>query len=106
MRRRICLLCVLMVLFGLCPAQAEENRPLAYAFDLGFSLDPAVFPQEYARDAEGWGVLLEKSRLSGSWIEARDGSDCFDIDLNFTVTDRKAASVPLHMYGNHTYVLF
>lgn len=106
MRRGICLLCVLMVLFGLCPARAEENRPLAYAFDLGFNMDPTVFPQEYARDAEGWGALLEKSRVSGSWVEAGNGSDCFDIDLIFSVTDRKTASVPLHTYGNRTYWYF
>lgn len=105
-RRGICLLCVLIVLFCLCPARAEENRPLAYAFDLGFSMDPTVVPREYARDAEGWSALLEKSRLSGTWIEARDGSDCFDIDLNFSVTDRKTATVPLHMSGNRSYVLF
>lgn len=101
MRRGICLLCALMVLFGLCPAWAEENAPLAYEFDLGFALDPTAFPQENARDAEGWGALLEKTRVSGSWIEARNGSDCFDIDLKFSVTDRKTASVPLHLYGHH-----
>ncbi len=102
MRRGICLACVLMVLFTVCPALAAENGPLAFDFDLGFELDPTAFPAEKKRDAEGWGALLEKSRLSGNWTEAGDGSDCFDITLDLSVTDRKTASVPVHVFG-HRY---
>lgn len=102
MRRAICLVCMLMVLLTVCPTRAEDNGPLAFDFDLGFSLDPTAFPAENRRDAEGWGALLEKSRLSGNWTEAGDGSDCFDITLNLAVTDRKTASVPVHVFG-HRY---
>lgn len=105
MRKILCLFCVLILLPVGCFAESgPEGKPLAFDFDFGFELDPNAFPEEDYRTALGYGELLNRTRLSGTFILSGDGKDCFDIFLTISVTDKKTAEISMHLFGYRNYV--
>ena len=100
MRKIICLLCVLVLLPVSCFAWGSpDGTPMAFDFDFGFEMDPDAFPKEDYRTALGYSELLNRTRISGTYMLAGDGSDCFDLNLNVSITDTKTETVSIHFFG-------
>ena len=102
MRKIICLLCVLVLLPVTCFAWGSpDGTPMAFDFDFGFEMDPDAFPKEDYRTALGYSELLNRTRISGTYMLAGDGSDCFDLNLNVSITDTKTETISFHLFGSH-----
>ena len=100
MRKIICLLCVLVLLPVTCFAWGSpDGTPMAFDFDFGFEMDPDAFPKEDYRTALGYSELLNRTRISGTWIRSGNWNDCYDITLNIAITDKETANVPLRLFG-------
>lgn len=105
MRKLLCFLCVLVLLPVSCFAYtSDDGSPLAFDFDFGFEMDPDAFPTADHRIAQGYSELLNRTRISGSYVLAGNGTDSFDVDLNLCITDKKPAEAEFTLFGYHNYV--
>lgn len=102
MRKIICLLCVIALLPVSCFAwSSPDGAPMAFDFDFGFEMDPDAFPTADHRIVQGYSELLNRTRISGTYMLAGDGSNCFDLLLNLSVTDTKTETISFHLFGSY-----
>lgn len=102
MRKLLCFLCALVLLPVSCFAwSSPDGSPRAFDFDFGFEVDPDAFPEDDCRTATGYGELLNRVRISGTYIMAGDGSNCYDLQLILSVADKKRAEIPLRFFGSN-----
>ena len=74
---------------------------MAFDFDFGFEMDPDAFPTADHRIVQGYSELLNRTRISGTYMLAGDGSNCFDLLLNLSVTDTKTETISFHLFGSY-----
>ena len=103
-KRALCIILVIM-LFTVSFAFAEENSVQSFDFRLAFRMDGDVFPPSYRLRARGYATLVNRLSLDGriTWC-----SDTRSLDLSASLyfTDKPEVAVDFRLFGIPSRLFF
>ena len=102
-RRLLCLICAVLLLFSAPAASAQQETDGRYSFDfdLKFTLEAGSFPALLQSRVSGYAELVNRLALRGS-IAWSDKTESMEMDADLYYTDNPSLSYPFRLYGTRS----